>query len=100
LEVIQQRGQRSGPSAGKRVSAQERVVEAEAAANAQIAQARGEAQSIVLKAQAQADANVQIAKSLGSEILRWRAVSAWDGKLPSFVGASTPIPFIGVDGKP
>jgi regulator of protease activity HflC (stomatin/prohibitin superfamily) len=83
----------------KRVSAQERVVEAEAAANAQIAQARGEAQSIVLKAQAQADANAQIAKSLGPDILRWRAVSTWDGKLPSFIGASTPMPFIGVDGK-
>jgi regulator of protease activity HflC (stomatin/prohibitin superfamily) len=83
----------------KRVSAQERVVEAEAAANAQVAQARGEAQSIVLKAQAQADANTQIAKSLSPDILRWRAVSTWDGKLPSFLGASTPVPFIGMDGK-
>jgi regulator of protease activity HflC (stomatin/prohibitin superfamily) len=83
----------------KRVSAQERVVEAEAAANAQVAQARGEAQSIVLKAQAQADANTQIAKSLGPDILRWRAVSTWDGRLPSFLGGSTPMPFIGVDGK-
>ena len=80
----------------KRVSAQERVVEAEAAANAQIAQARGEAQSIVIKAQAQADANTQIAKSLGPDILRWRAVSTWDGKLPSVLGASTPVPFVSV----
>jgi regulator of protease activity HflC (stomatin/prohibitin superfamily) len=23
----------------------------------------------------------------------------WDGKLPNFLGASTPVPFIGVDGK-
>jgi hypothetical protein len=64
-----------------------------AAANAQIAQARGEAQSIVLKAQAQADANAQIAKSLGPDILRWRAVTTWDGRLPNFLGASTPVPF-------
>jgi len=97
-QVAQQRAlQASYELEQKKVSAQERVVEAEAAANAQIAQARGEAQSIVLKAQAQADANTQIAKSLSPDILRWRAVSTWDGKLPSFLGASAPVPFIGVD---
>jgi regulator of protease activity HflC (stomatin/prohibitin superfamily) len=99
-QVAQQRAlQASYELEQKKVSAQERVVEAEAAANAQIAQARGEAQATVLKAQAQADANTQIAKSLGPEILRWRAVSTWDGKLPSFLGASTPVPFLSLDGQ-
>jgi regulator of protease activity HflC (stomatin/prohibitin superfamily) len=83
----------------KKVSAQERVVEAEAAANAQIAQACGEAQAIVMRAQAQADANAQISKSLTPEILRWRAVSTWDGKLPAFVGTNAPLPFISMDSK-
>jgi hypothetical protein len=53
----------------------------------------------VLKAQAQADANAQIAKSLSPDILRWRAVSSWDGRLPNLLGATTPTPFIGVDDK-
>jgi regulator of protease activity HflC (stomatin/prohibitin superfamily) len=75
------------------------VVEAEAAANAQIAQACGEAQAIVMRAQAQADANAQISKSLTPEILRWRAVSTWDGKLPAFVGTNAPLPFISMDSK-
>ena len=81
----------------RRVSAQEKVVEAEAAANANVAQARGEAQSTLIKAKAQADANTEIAKSLSSDIMRWRAVSQWDGKLPTFLGTTAPLPFLGVN---
>jgi regulator of protease activity HflC (stomatin/prohibitin superfamily) len=95
----------------KRVSAQERVVEAEAGASAQIAaakgsaqaaieQARGDAQAIVLRANAQAEANAQISKSLDPAVLQWRALSTWNGQLPNFVGAGAPLPFISLDSRP
>ncbi len=78
----------------KRVSAQQQVVEAQAAAQARIEQARGEAQAIVLKADAEAKANTEIARSLDPAIIQWRAIQTWDGKLPTFLGAATPLPFL------
>jgi regulator of protease activity HflC (stomatin/prohibitin superfamily) len=84
----------------KRVSAQQQVVEAEAAANAQVARAKGDAQATIVKAEAQAEANAALAKSLDPTILQWHALQAWDGKLPSFVGAGTPLPLLNLGAKP
>jgi regulator of protease activity HflC (stomatin/prohibitin superfamily) len=99
-QVAQQRAQQASYELEqKKVSAQERVVEAEAAANAQIAQAKGEAQATILKADAQAEANAKLAASLSPAVLQWRALGSWDGKLPTFVGGGTPLPFVSLDGK-
>ena len=77
----------------KRVSAQQQVVEAQAAA-ARVEQARGEAQAIILNADAQAKANTEIAKSFDPAIIQWRAIQSWDGKMPTFLGTSAPLPFL------
>jgi regulator of protease activity HflC (stomatin/prohibitin superfamily) len=110
-QVAQQRAQQAQYELEqKKVSVQERVVEAEAAASAQVAQAKGQAQATieqargdaeatVLKANAQADANAKIGGSLNAAVLQWRALSTWDGKLPTFVGAGAPLPFVSLDGK-
>ena len=76
----------------KRVSAQQQVVEAQAAA-ARVEQARGEAQAIILNADAQAKANTEIAKSFDPAIIQWRAIQSWV-KMPTFLGTSAPLPFL------
>lgn len=71
------------------------VAEAKAEAEKQVEQARGQAESLLLKAQAEADANRLVAESLTDELLRYEAIKAWNGSLPRFTGADA-VPFIDV----
>lgn len=74
---------------------QNEVAQAQAEAQKQVAAANGEAESIRIKAQAQADANLLLAKSLTPELVQYKALETWDGKLPQYTGG--PVPFIGVN---
>lgn len=82
------------------ISAQQQVVQAKAAADAAVATANGNAQATVLQAQAEAKANALISQSLTPEILQMRALSRWDGQMPTYLSGSTPLPFIGNTVKP
>nr|WP_321525826.1 SPFH domain-containing protein [uncultured Cohaesibacter sp.] len=78
--------------------AQQRVNEVQqskAEADKKIAEARGDAESIKLKASATAEANRLIAKSLTPELVKFRAIERWDGVLPRMTGDGA-VPFIDV----
>jgi regulator of protease activity HflC (stomatin/prohibitin superfamily) len=77
------------------ISAQQQVVQAKAAADATVATANGDAQATVLRAQAEAKANALISQSLTPQILQMRALSRWNGAMPTYLSGSTPLPFIG-----
>ncbi|WP_319495974.1 SPFH domain-containing protein [uncultured Cohaesibacter sp.] len=66
-----------------------------AEAKKKIEEARGEAESIKLRAQATAEANAEIAKSLTPELVKFRAIERWDGVLPRMTGDGA-VPFIDV----
>jgi hypothetical protein len=49
----------------------------------------------VLQAQAEAKANGLISQSLTPQILQMRALSRWNGQLPTYLSVNSPLPFIG-----
>ena len=59
--------------------------EAEAEARKVIAKAKGEADSVTLRAMAEAKANALVSESLTSKLLAYRLVNKWDGRLPETV---------------
>ncbi len=59
-------------------------------ADQQIAKARGEAESIAIQAQA-------VKTNGGQEYLQLQAINRWDGKLPTYMGAGAPLPFLNID---
>ena len=71
---------------------------ARAEAEKKVAEARGEAESVLLKAKAQAEANRELASSITSDLVQYRALEKWDGVLPRMTGNSA-VPFINVDPK-
>jgi regulator of protease activity HflC (stomatin/prohibitin superfamily) len=77
------------------ISAQQQVVQAKAAADATVATANGDAQATILRAQADAKANALISQSLTPAILQLRALSRWNGVMPTYLSGNTPLPFIG-----
>lgn len=81
-----------------RIRAEQDKVEAEGRAAAAKAQAEGEAEAIRIRAIAQAEANRIIAQSLTPELIQYRQVERWDGKLPLFSSRSgemsTPLTMI------
>lgn len=75
-----------------KVRAEQDVTEAQGRANALKAQAEGEAQATLVRARAQAEANQVLSRSLTPELIRYRQIDRWDGKLPVFSGSgATPL---------
>ncbi|SAK88772.1 bacteriophage/transposase fusion protein [Caballeronia fortuita] len=58
-------------------------------ADQQIAKARGEAESIAIQAQA-------VKTNGGAEYLQLQAINKWDGRMPTYMGTGTPMPFLNV----
>lgn len=77
---------------------QNEVAQARAEAEKKVAEARGEAESVLLKAKAQAEANRELAASITSDLVQYRALEKWDGVLPRMTGNAA-VPFINVDPK-
>ena len=75
---------------------QNEIATAKAEAQKKIEEARGEAESIKLRAEAQALANEKIARSLTDELVKYQAIQKWDGVLPRMTGEGA-IPFIDAD---
>lgn len=65
-----------------------RVAQADADAKAEIAKATGDAAARRLQADAEAYANKTITSSLTSELVEYRKVQKWDGKLPQVQSGS------------
>lgn len=70
---------------------QNEVVQAQADANKAVAKAEGDARSILAVATAQAEANRKIAESLSTNLIHYKELEKWDGKLPQVSGGSTPF---------
>lgn len=69
-----------------RIRAEQDRVEAEGQAAAIKARAQGDAEATLIRAEAQAQANAILAESLTPELIQYRQIDAWDGKLPLFSG--------------
>ena len=69
--------------------------EAEAQAAKKVAEAEGKAKSILVEAKAQAEANRILAKSLTKELVQYKSIEKWSGKLPTYTGGGA-IPFINI----
>jgi regulator of protease activity HflC (stomatin/prohibitin superfamily) len=77
---------------------QNEIVEAKAAADKKIEEARGDAESIRLRAIAQAEANIIIARSINPTLVQYKAIEKWNGELPRLTGNGA-VPFINVETK-
>lgn len=73
------------------IKARNEVAEREAEAAKNIADARGEAESIRIRAEAEANANREVAASISQALVQYEAIKKWDGKLPQVSGESTPF---------
>jgi regulator of protease activity HflC (stomatin/prohibitin superfamily) len=73
----------------KAIEAQNKVLQSKAEADQKIETARGEAESITIRAEANAKANELLTKSVTAELLLYQAVEKWDGVLPTVVSDST-----------
>lgn len=62
--------------------------ESEAEAKKIVAKAKGEAESLIIDAKSKGQANDLINKSLTPELLKWKHIEKWDGKLPSTMAGS------------
>jgi regulator of protease activity HflC (stomatin/prohibitin superfamily) len=69
---------------------------AQGEADALLISAEAEAKSRLIKAAAEAKANDTVQSSLTPQIIRYRAINSWDGKLPTYLGSSGPLPMINV----
>lgn len=78
------------------------IQQTKAEAQKAIEEARGLADSLMLKATAEAKANELVAKSITPELVRYRALDKWNGELPRLTGGA--VPFIDITettkGKP
>ncbi len=83
---------------GVKVKSQQKVIDAKAQADADIATATGRAQSEIIRADATKKANVLISSSLTPELIRMKSIEQWNGILPTYMGGSGPLPFLDVSG--
>lgn len=74
--------------------------QAKAEAEKRIETSKGEAEAIRIKSEADAIANKLLQESLSPELVEYKALEKWDGKLPTVTGGSTPMVTIpGADKK-
>jgi len=63
----------------------------ETLAKAAVAQATGEANSLLVKAKAQAEANKLLNQSLSTNLVQYKAIEKWNGVMPQVTGNNTPF---------
>jgi regulator of protease activity HflC (stomatin/prohibitin superfamily) len=71
-------------------AAQKAILEAEAAAEAK----KKEADAMAYAGEKEAEANEKIAASLSDELIKYKEIEQWDGKLPIYVGGEGNIPVL------
>jgi len=69
------------------------IKEEEANAKKKMAVAKGDAESILMKAKAEAEANKIVGKSINQSLIDYEAVKKWNGHLPKFTGGQM-TPFL------
>lgn len=79
-----------------KAEAEQAVTQAEGAASAARATARGEADARLITAKAEAKANLILRASVTAQVLQYRALERWNGKLPVMNGGGA-LPFLTFD---
>lgn len=74
--------------------AENKVKQIEAEARQEVARAEGKAQAILAEAKAQSEANKILAESLTPELVRYKMIESWDGKLPTVSGGADGVSFL------
>lgn len=98
-EIQQQQANIEAEAAAERAviaanaEAEKAVIEAEAAAEAK----KKEADALAYAGEKEAEANAKIAASLSEELIEYKSVDKWDGKLPNFVGGEGTLPILNFD---
>jgi regulator of protease activity HflC (stomatin/prohibitin superfamily) len=77
------------------------VAQARAEADKKIEEARGDAESLKLRAEAQAEANRRLSSSINNTLVEWerlqvqrRLIDRWNGESPRIVGVSSIMPMV------
>ena len=70
--------------------AEKSILAAEAAAEAK----KKEADAMAYAGQKEAEANQEIANSLTDDLIKYKEIEQWDGKLPTYVGGDSTIPVL------
>ena len=70
--------------------AEKAVIQAEAAAEA----LKKEADALAYAGEKEAEANTKIAESLSPELIEYKSVERWDGKLPTYMGGEGTLPIL------
>ena len=71
--------------------AERKRIAAQAAADVQKIDADAEAYALQVKAEAEAEANKKINQSLTTDLVEYKKILTWDGKLPTITSGGTPI---------
>ena len=85
-----------------KADAEKNVIEAKSSAERNVIQAQAEADAVKIRAQAeananriiadaQAEANRKLAATMSRELIQYRTIDKWDGKLPQISGQNTPF---------
>lgn len=87
-----------------KAQAEKDVAKAEGNARASVATAEGEAQAQIARAQGEAKANQALSSSIDNKLIEWRklqiqsdAIARWQGLVPTYMGGTTPIPFLSIE---
>lgn len=88
-----------------KAEAEQAIAAAHGAAEAARQKAQGEADALIIKtdaeaktrlveAESMAKANAKLQGSLTPQVINYKAINAWDGKLPTYLGTSGPVPIV------
>lgn len=80
------------------IEAENKVRQVEAEAAQRLAQAQGEADSIMKVAEAQAKANKELSASITPELIKYRMLDKWDGVLPRVTSGDASL-LLNIEGK-
>ena len=97
IEATQRAQQRENELREAEAEAKKKVAEAEGQAASALAVAKADAEARLIKAKAEAQANKIVSQSLTTTLIQYEKIKSWDGKLPQFQGAGTPL--INIDSK-
>lgn len=97
IESTQLAQQAMNQVAVKKAEADQAVAVATGEANAIRAKADGDAYATLTNAKSQAQANQLLSQSITPELVRYKQVQIWDGKLPFYMGGNGAVPFMSVD---
>jgi regulator of protease activity HflC (stomatin/prohibitin superfamily) len=90
-KIAKARGDAESRIIEAKATAESQVIEAKAAAEITKVKAQADAESTSVNAAAQAEANKKLSQSLSKELIQYRSIDRWDGKLPQIAGQNTPF---------